>query len=943
MARPVKEKTSRTPRSEPSARAEVAPLAAYHAKRDFALTREPGPASSGESTAAASGRASSTSAHTRLEYVVQRHDASHLHYDFRLEHDGVLKSWAVPKGPSLDPDIKRLAVEVEDHPFSYRTFEGTIPAGQYGAGEVEIWDKGYWEPLDEPAQAFSKGHLKFRLYDGRLAGDWILLRTRRGDTRNQWLLRKLEDDHAVPGDDAERSPLSAAHVKKARPARKTAIKAAAPAPGKPRTTRKTASDNDARDIAVPERMEAQLATLVDAVPQGDDWIYEIKYDGYRMLCRIDGDDVRFVSRNGLDWHDRIRPFADAVAKARIGNGWLDGELVVPDAKGITSFSRLQKALGNTAEGADALRFMVFDVPWWEGKDLRSEPLSRRLAVLDGILDARLAKALPQLVRSARLESDGETALAQACRIGLEGLIGKRLDAQYSGRRSPAWVKLKCRPRAEFVIAGYTEPKGSRTSLGALLLGVWEDNALRYVGRVGSGFDTRMLAGLKRRLDRLAAEVCPFETAPPRARGDIVHWVRPELVAEVSFTGWTDDEILRQASFAGLREDKPATDVKREVPMKAAAQAGKPDKAGKAQKTKKTKEAKEAASTGKAAKTAKVAKADTAADDGAPDKTSRIGKGTTPASKAATPGKAAKAPLVRGVKVSHPDRIVFADKDLTKLNIASHYGRVAEAMLPYLQGRPLALLRCPEGTADACFFQKHWPSTGGALPDGLSPVQIPGDPDPYVMVESAQGLVSLAQYGVIELHGWGARQSRLDRPDQITFDLDPDNAVPWSEVVDAALLMRTLLEELGLPAFLRTTGGKGLHVVTPLKPTRSWDEVKGFARGVATHLAGLMPDRFIATMSKARRKGKIFIDYLRNAEGSTAVVPYGVRARPGAPVALPQPWEALSRRKDIRADYFSVASPRRLTPALEAASETWKTFDAARATLKLAVIRKMEDA
>lgn len=831
-------------------------LQRYRARRNFDKTPEPAGQPAHRSPADAC-------------YVVQRHHASHLHYDFRLELDGVLKSWAVPKGPSLDPAVKRLAVQVEDHPLGYAGFEGEIPTGQYGAGQVRIWDRGTWLPLDDPHAGLRRGRLHFRLRGGRLAGDWVLVRTGK-DT--QWLLRKSADAFALPGHDAEQAPVAvAAHSRR---------------------------HAHATSAAPPETLEPQLATLVDAPPETPGWRYEIKYDGYRMLCRVHDGKVQLLSRNGLAWEHRtpaLTALTASLARALPGSGWLDGELVVFDATGHSSFSALQTMLsaeGPAESDVSALHYVIFDIPWWGGQDLRPLPLVQRRAVLES-----LAPALPpQAQLSTLLPGDGPTVWAAACALHLEGVIGKRQDAPYSGKRTTAWIKIKCRPRAEFVIGGWTEPKGQRTDLGALLLGVWERPSghpatLRYVGRVGSGFTRVQLSALRTRLERERRARSPF--APrPRLAGEQVHWARPVLVAEVTYTGWTTDRLLRQAAFAGLRPDKAATEIEEEATM-SVTQLAQPAKRA--------------------------------------VRTKGASAGSRPS--ASTPA------VWHGVRITHAERVVFPDAGFTKGELARYYADVAGWMLPWLHGRPLSLMRCPEGTQRTCFFQKHW-ALAQSLPDGLMRVDVPGEDAPYIAVQSEAGIVALVQHGVIELHQWGATLPRLDRPDQITFDLDPDPALDWRAIADAARLVRTTLEEFGLPSFLRSTGGKGLHVVVPLRRGRSWDEVKIFARGLAQHLSGLMPDRFTASMSKSRRHGRIFIDYLRNSAGNTAIVPYAVRARAGAPVAMPLAWEALDGRDDLRGAHFHIGNALR---HLEEHATLWDAFNAARTTLAVRHVRLMADA
>jgi len=928
-----------------------APLSRYRAKRDFTATPEPGGGKAARKTAG------------KPRYVIQRHQARRLHYDFRLELGGVLVSWAVPKGPSLDPEVKRLAVHVEDHPLEYGSFEGDIPAGHYGAGHVDIWDSGTWTPRGDPVREMRKGRLHFELEGGRLGGGWILIRTggRENDDK-QWLLRKLDDAYAQPGYDAETETAQAgaqagaarsgkagvdapgrraagagkaaatraAAAARARPgsraksgtpakkaptragvAAKTRTATKAKTAAKAKTPRKAAAGEESRaarprtvparkpsggrpaagEADLPDTLAPQLATLVSAPPANAGWAYEIKYDGYRILCRLDGGQVRLISRNGLDWTPRMARLAKEIAALELGSGWLDGEVVVLDERGQSSFQALQIAL----DGAPSrLRYVIFDLPFWNGVDLRPQPLSERQALL-----AQALEDLPEdgplslsQVLQVRNEGDGEAAWHEACRLGWEGLVGKRLDAPYVAGRSATWIKLKCRPRQEFVVGGYSTPTGSRSHLGSLLLGLRENGKLVYAGRVGSGFDSQALHDLYQRLQPLRTDTCPFSTMPPattRYRAGQgrtqTHWVKPELVAEINFTGWTADNLVRQASFQGLREDKPALAVHAETPASPARIARE-------------------ASRKRAAR--------------GPDKRARPAAATQAGN------------TVAGVAISHPSRPVFSTPAITKLELARYYETVGPAILPHVRHRRLALLRCPEGSGSPCFFQKHLPE--GPLP-GLR------EDGPHIVVDSLEGLIALVQRGVIELHTWGSTLPRPDRPDRITIDLDPDPALPWSDVVDAARLTRTLIEGLGLTAFLKTTGGKGLHVVAPLRATQDWSVVRAFCKGIASYLARFAPDRFTANMAKARRKGMIFADYLRNGEGATAIAAYAVRARQGAPVSVPVAWDELDLEHDLRYDYFNVGN----APARASGPDPWEGYAQAKRAVTKAMLQAVEQA
>lgn len=814
-------------------------LSSYWKKRDFSSTSEPRGGS-------ASHRARPSA--NEPGFVIQRHQARRLHYDFRLEIDGVLKSWAVPKGPSRDPDVKRLAIAVEDHPLEYGAFQGEIPAGQYGAGTVEIWDAGTWQAGGDLQAMLERGHLRFTLRGRHLQGEWLLLRTGRG---SQWLLRKLDDAHVVRDDDADdlvpigRSATDPRHAGggadpiQAAPAQKAARTAR-----KADTGKASSASGKAVRCPMPRMIKPQLAVLSDEPPQDPGWSYEVKYDGYRMLCRIDGNEAHLFSRTGKDWTARLRPLARAIADLKLGRGWLDGEVVVFVDNGRPSFQALQNALDSAST---APRFIAFDLPYWNGYDLRDLPLAERQARLRKLLDRLPAKAPISLTDLLDVDeaNHARAAVTQACRLGLEGLMAKRLDAPYVSVRSLSWLKLKCRPRQEFVVAGYTSPAGARKGFGGLLVGVLEEGELRYAGRIGTGFNAESLADIHKRLRALHAEHSPFGHDLPAAHRRFaggrrsIHWVRPELVVEAEFSGWTRDGLVRQASFQGIREDKPASDVGRE-----------------------------AAWTG--------------------------GPGTM----TSRPSKAAKrdAVTVSRVRITHPDKLLYRDPDIDKLSLARYLETVAPYLMPHVKGRRLAFLRCPDGIDGKCFFQKHIPED---LPAGL---RHDGE---HVLVTGAQGLLWLAQRGIIEIHTWGSSAPRPDRPDRITLDLDPGRGVDWNTLVEAAQLTATLVRELGLEPFLKTTGGKGLHIVTPIRRTLDWETARAFALAMASHLARLMPDRFTANMSKEKRAGRIYVDYLRNGENATAIAAFGVRARRNAPVSMPIGWEELSSGRDLREAAFNI--------------------------------------
>jgi bifunctional non-homologous end joining protein LigD len=798
-------------------------LSIYHAKRNFGITPEP--------------RGEIVAPSERLRFVVQKHDARKLHYDFRLELDGTLKSWAVPKGPSLDPGEKRLAVHVEDHPLDYIDFEGDIPEHQYGAGHVEVWDAGYWEPQGDPMDGYRAGKLKFHLDGEKLQGGWALVRTRlqaSGD-KEQWLLIKERDDEARSSrefDITEEMPdsvLSKPASKqtgraKKRPAQPNYTAAATPVPD-------PSEFKNARKTPLPDMLAPQLATLVDSVPQDEGWMYELKFDGYRVLAKIADGEVRLFTRDGKDWTAKLAQQARAIKALNMESAWLDGEVVVLDKHGIPSFQLLQNAFNEN--GTASILYFLFDLPYLNGYDLRKVPLNGRRALLQHLLEG----AADGLLRfSMPLDQPPQKLLDSACEISMEGIIGKRQDSIYTGKRSAEWIKLKCRSRQEFVIAGYTEPEGTRKFFGALLLGVYgDDGELRYAGRVGTGFDRSTLHAVYKQLKPLEQDRPAFKKLPAGVSRAKTHWVRPQLVAEISFSEWTHDGILRQAVFHGLRVDKPAAQVRREKAMSAPK------------------------------------------------------NGARHAAQAVR--KTARNNIVQETKITHPERVIDVSSGLTKLDLVHYYDQIAPRILPFLQNRPVYLLRAPEGVDGERFFQKH--NNRLKIP-GMGTLDPALDPEhaPLMAIGSAHALIGAAQMGMVELHTCNATADRFDRPDCMVFDLDPDPDLPWAAVIDGAQLTKVVLDELGLKSFLKTSGGKGLHLVVPLARRHDWDEVATFSQAVAQHLARTIPKRFSAKMGEKNRIGKIFIDYMRNRQQASTVVPYSVRAKPGLPVATPIAWEEL---------------------------------------------------
>jgi bifunctional non-homologous end joining protein LigD len=827
-------------------------LAAYNRRRNFKVTPEP-PGKAGARRSA--GR-----------FVVQKHAASHLHYDFRLEWESVLRSWAVPRGPSLDPAVKRMAVQVEDHPLSYGDFEGVIPAGHYGAGSVVLWDRGRWTPVGDAAKGLREGRLKFRLEGEKLNGGFMLVRLRpRGRERQpSWLLIKEKDEYARPEQAFDVLAEMPGSVK--RPVDRARGKRPSATAGSrgPRRARKAAGARRARRAgggSLPPLLAPQLATLVSAPPPRGEWLYELKLDGYRLLARIDGDDVRCFTRNGNDWSARVPRVVAALKSLQLPPCWLDGELVALDQGGVPDFQRLQNAFEH--HEAAELRYLVFDLLFVDGEDLRDQSQRERTARLSALLADVPATSIVQ--QSPGVEGRPAELLAASREAGFEGLVGKRADAPYRAGRSRDWIKLKAGLRQEFVIGGFTDPQGSRAGFGSLLLGVYdEDGALRYAGNVGSGFDEATLRSLHAKLSAIGTADSPFRDGPVRVgttRRVVPHWVKPKLVAEVSFAGWTQGSHVRQAVFRGLREDKPARQIVRERPVQPAGQG---TEAG----VKKRRVAGKASAAG-----------------GARARASKAGSATARAAR--SPRKVATS----GLRITHAERVIDAENNITKGDLVAYYAMVGRLMLPHLADRPVALLRAPQGVTGQKFFQKH--ADEGSLP-GVERLPPELDPEhrPLLVVPTARALVQVAQMNVVELHTWNATRHAIEQPDRLIFDLDPGEGVGWKEVVEGALLVRALLEQLRLRSFVKTSGGSGLHIVLPLKPQLGWDEAKEFSAQVVRHMARVLPQRFVAKSGPKNRVGRIFADYLRNGRGATTVAAWSARARPGMSISVPLWWDEL---------------------------------------------------
>jgi bifunctional non-homologous end joining protein LigD len=853
-------------------------LARYRSMRDFHVTAEP------SGSAKSKKRASSLA----LPFVVQKHAATRLHYDFRLGWNGVLKSWAVTKGPSFFTGDKRLAVEVEDHPIEYAGFEGTIPKGQYGGGTVMVWDFGDWKPLVDVDRGLLEGNLKFELHGKKLRGAWALVRMRgrneRPDKPN-WLLIKERDsfvqaetdpaitetaqDSAVTGRTMEQIAASGDHVwHSGDRAQREAAQNAASAPGVPikpdlpaiKKVRRSA--NQAAQIlkAAPKErfpgfIAPQLAEQASVAPDEKDWIHEIKLDGYRIQIHVrstlknrsQARAATLFTRKGLDWTHRMPDIAQAASALNVTDAILDGEAVVLNEQGISDFGGLQAAF---QEGKNRyITYFAFDLLHLDGHNLRDLPLLERKQILAGLLAGDRSAAPLHL--SEHFEANGTEVFAKACALGAEGIVSKLKAAVYQTGRSSAWRKIKCTLEQEFVVIGFTAPSKGGHGIGALLLGYYEEGKLCYAGRTGTGFTQKMSANLRTRLNPMIQPQSSLPAIPPDARRG-VFWIKPEMVAQVAFAAWTKDNLVRQAAFKGLREDKPAREVEREAAVSAGAAPHTPR-----------------SSNTKSIQRKKVVR-------------------TRP--QAATTSQPVTLP------VTHPGKVLDAASGTTKQMLAEYYLAVAERMLPHVADRPLSVVRCPEGTAGQCFFQKH---IGMGMPDGVGSVAVPnrktGRKEQYLTLNSAQGLLGLAQMGVLEIHPWGSRNDSLDKPDRIVFDLDPDAAIRWQTLAATAAELRARLKTLGLACFLKHTGGKGLHVVVPMEAEHPWPVVKEFAHRVVLRMEKELPDLYVTKMTKAIRTGRIYLDYLRNDREATSIAPFSPRARSGAPVAITMDWSELGSK------------------------------------------------
>lgn len=821
-------------------------LAKYQQKRNFKKTPEP------------KGNIKKKKP-TRLLYIIQKHAASHLHYDFRLELNGVLLSWAVPKGPCLDPNVKRLAMHVEDHPVEYGSFEGIIPKGQYGGGTVMLWDKGEWISEDEnPVKAYQQGNMKFRLVGKKLKGLWKLIRINNND--KTWLLIKSKDEYSqnikkyeiteempdsvVTGQSIDQISENYKHLWGKNGLEKPVKR------NHSKTARKLPKLNIAiKSSKIPKMIFPQLATLVDRPPVGKQWLHEIKLDGYRIIAIKTKGKTKLLSRNNKDWTDKFPNIADEIDKLPIQNIILDGELVVLDESGKSNFQLLQNSIKDNTK--NKFYYYIFDLLYYDQYNLTQLSLAERKKYLKKILNSTHTS----LIYNDHVLGSGKEIFEKACALSLEGIISKDASSPYLSKRSTNWLKSKCIKRQEFVIGGYTNPQGARNHFGSLLIGTYNKHGkLIYNGNVGTGFTFESLRALHKLLKKNQSSKNPFTTKPPKIKQ--VNWVKPNLVAEIEFTEWTEEGSLRHPSFKGLRSDKKPKNIIKEIPT-------------------------------------------------------HVGKKVEPS-----------------FKLTHPEKILYPEDNITKEDLATYYNEIQKWILPYIINRPLTLLRCPEGYKE-CFYQKHITHTAPNSIHGIMLKEKKGKAE-YVYINDVEGLLALVQLSVLEIHTWGSTIKKVEYPDMIIFDLDPSPEVKWEKVVTAAKLIKKNLLKFKLKSFVKTTGGKGLHVVIPIKPEYNWEEVKNFAKTFVNILEQNNPHEYISTLSKAKRKGKIFIDYLRNQRGATAVAPYSTRARKSAPVSVPIGWNELTNH--FEDTFFTIKNlPDRLKKLKK---DPWKDFLKTRQSLNL---------
>ncbi|MDF2513860.1 MAG: ligase [Herbinix sp.] len=772
----------------------------YNDKRNFEKTLEP--------------EGKTTDSEESLKFVVQHHMARRDHYDLRLEWKGVLLSWAVPKGPSYDKHDKRLAVQVEDHPLEYRNFEGTIPKGEYGGGVVMLWDEGFWEPYVNVEEGLRGGELKFILKGTRLKGKWALVRWKAisSEEKENWLLLKEKDEYVKDSDGISEYITSI------------------------RTGRTMAQIEGGEEEKITRNpfsvAEVQLAKLVKTIPEDEDWLYELKYDGYRILAFVEGNSARLITRNGNDYTKRFQGIATSLIDLAAGRAMiLDGEMVITDASGKTDFQALQNYVKNPK--GQKLTYIVFDLLALDGEDLREKQLIDRKVILEALMQS----APKNLYYSRYVKGNGKQSFTVACEAGMEGIVGKKADSTYSGARNGDWIKLKCDKRQEFVVGGYTLSEKKTSGISSILLGIYEGEDLIYAGRAGTGFSESEMKVLEKEFENIKRMDSPFKLVPKSRTNEKIIWLEPVQVAEIKFAEWTKENLLRQASFKGMRTDKDPKDIKREKEEE-----------------------------------------DTQAEPSAEEMEQLMETN-------------ANSITIEGVKISKPDKVLFENPEITKEDVVRYYAKISERMLPYVGQRVLSIVRCPKGISQNCFFKKH------PGPDSKGIVTIPvtnsdGETEEYFYIENVPGLVSEVQMGTLEFHTWGSRVDELEKPDVMVFDLDPDEGMELGRVREGVRDIKSILTELSLKSYLKTSGGKGYHVVVPLKPTVSWDVFHDFAKGVAEVMEQKWPDRYTSNVRKAKRKDKIFIDWIRNGRGATSIAPYSIRAREGAKVSMPISWEEL---------------------------------------------------
>ncbi len=852
-----------------NARAMANSLSQYHRKRNFSRTAEP------------RGKTVERSA-KQLRFIIQKHAARRLHYDLRLEFDGVFKSWAVTRGPSINPADKRLAVEVEDHPLEYGNFEGTIPQGEYGGGTVQLWDGGYWEPLEgfDPEQGLKTGNLKFTLQGERLRGEWALVRMRKEGTRHNWLLLKKKDAAAGSAKAAERLLQEDSSVASARSMKEIAAGGSKKSAARSASASAKRTEKGSRRAKsagrMPEFVPPELCRLVARAPEGEGWGHEVKFDGYRMQLRVEKGVAQLRTRTGLDW---TRKFGGiATAAKRLPDCIVDGEVVALNASGAPDFGALQSALKEG--GTKALIFYAFDLLFRDESDLRQEPLRTRKKELARML--RGIKGEKSIIRFVdHFEAAGEAVLKSACQMSLEGIISKRLDSPYRSGRGGDWTKAKCRAGQEVVIAGWTEQAGQ---LRSLLAGIYREGELVYIGRVGTGYGRDVSQSVLPQLRKAAAAKSPFAKPARTGSNAGLHWAKPKLVAEIAFAGWTPDGNLRQAAFKGLRSDKPAREV--------TALEGLEEKRD--------------------------------VDSASPNRRGRklLRQSDNPSS-------------VMSVPISKPDKVLWPevgdDPAMTKLDLARYFERVGEWLFPHVKDRPCSIVRAPDGITGSTFFQRHAMAGTSNL---LDVVKIRGDAKPYLVIRRIEGLIALAQSAAVELHPWNSEPGHPEMPGRLVFDLDPGPDVPFAAIVSAAHEVRERLEKLGLVAFCKTSGGKGLHVVVPLstgaKQAVDWTVAKAFAATVSMQMAADSPDKYVAKMTKSLRQGRIYLDYLRNGRLATAAAVLSPRARPGATVSMPLEWQQV--RKGLDPAKFTLAT----VPSLLNKAGFWPDYCDSERSLRSAI-------